>query len=470
MTDQAPAILWFRRDLRLADHPALRAAAQGGRPVIPVFIRDRTVDDMGAAPRWRLDRGLRVFAEALEAAGSRLILRAGPALEVLEELVDQTGADTVYWSRLYDPAARERDERVKDGLRDRGLEAKSFPGHLLYEPWTVETGQGSYYKVYTPFWKAVKDRDLADPCPKPTLTAPGTWPEGDDLDDWALGADMRRGAGVVADYVNAGEEAANRSFGQFVAHGIAEYDTGRDAVAEQGTSGMSEYLSLGEVSPLTLWHKSLEAGTGKGPETFRKELVWREFAYHLLFHTPHLVDENWRRDWDGFPWNEDERTAEVKAWKQGRTGEPFVDAAMRELYVTGRMHNRARMIVASHLCKHLMCHWRIGQKWFEDCLVDWDVASNSLGWQWVAGSGPDATPYFRVFNPETQAEKFDPEGAYRDRWIAEGRDHPTQTALSYFDAIPERWNMSPDDAYPDRIVGVKEGRERALAAYQSHKD
>ncbi|GGL89746.1 deoxyribodipyrimidine photo-lyase [Pseudooceanicola nanhaiensis] len=465
MSGKSPCIMWFRRDLRLADHPALRAAAEGGRPVVPVFIRDAVVDDMGAAPRWRLERGLEVFAEALETAGSRLVLRAGPALEVLRELVEETGADTIYWSRLYEPAARERDERVKAGLRDDGLEARSFPGHLLFEPWTVETGQGGYYKVFTPYWKAVKGRDLPAPCPKPDLTAPDRWPRSDRLADWSLGGAMNRGAAVVAEHVDAGEAAANRRFGQFVARRIDDYAGARDMLAEDGTSGMSQYLTLGEISPLTLWTRSLDA-SGEGAETFRKELAWREFSHHLVFHTPHITEENWREEWRDFPWNDDDRRKEVIAWKRGRTGEPVVDAAMRELFVTGRMHNRARMIVASYLCKHLLCHWRIGQKWFEECLVDWDPASNALGWQWVAGSGPDAAPYFRVFNPETQAERFDPDRAYRRRWLAEGEAQPTRTALSYFDAIPRSWRMDPGDPDPDRIVGLKEGRDRALAAYE----
>jgi len=465
MSGKSPCIMWFRRDLRLADHPALRAAAEGGRKVIPVFIRDASVDGLGAAPRWRLERGLEVFGDALEAAGSRLVLRSGPALEVLQELVKETGSEAVYWSRLYDPQARERDARIKQALRGDGVEARSFPGHLLFEPWTVQTGQGGFYKVFTPYWKAVQGRELPAPCPKPSLTAPGKWPEGEVLSDWGLGRAMRRGAAVVADHVAAGEAAANRRFGQFVARRIGAYAEARDMLAEDGTSGMSEYLSLGEVSPLTLWAKSLEA-EGKGPETFRKELAWREFAYHLMFHTPEITEANWREEWRHFPWNEDERRREVIAWKRARTGEPIVDAALRELYVTGRMHNRARMVVASYLCKHLLCHWRIGQKWFEDCLTDWDPASNALGWQWVAGSGPDAAPYFRVFNPETQAERFDPEGTYRRRWLAEGQAQPSATALSYFDAIPESWAMSASDPPPERIVGLSEGRDRALAAYQ----
>lgn len=469
MQDDRPAIIWFRRDLRLADHPALRAAAEGGRPVVPVFIRDAAVDGLGAAPRWRLEQGLEVFAAALEGQGLRLILRAGPAAEVLEDLVEETGAGAVFWSRLYDAGARDRDARVKERLRDRGIEAKSFPGHLLHEPWEVSTQQGGYYKVFTPYWRALKELEVPRPCPLPaTLNAPERWPGSERLADWDLGAAMDRGAAVVADHVSAGEAAANRRFGQFLAHGIGEYAGARDMLAEDGTSGMSQYLSLGEISPRTLWHRSL-CETGEGAATFRKELAWREFAYHLMFHTPGLTEENWRPEWRDFPWNEDERRAEVIVWKRGCTGEPAVDAAMREMFVTGRMHNRARMIVGSYLCKHLMCHWRIGQRWFEECLVDWDPASNALGWQWIAGSGPDAAPYFRIFNPETQGKRFDPEGEYRRRWIAEGQQSPGRLALSYFDAIPRSWKMAPDDPYPDRIVGLKEGRERALAAYKDSR-
>ena len=205
----------------------------------------------------------------------------------------------------------------------------------------------------------------------------------------------------------------------------------------------------------------------KGAETFLKELVWREFAYHLVYHTPRITSGNWREEWDAFPWNEDERRAEVKAWKQGRTGIRFVDAAMREMYVTGYMHNRARMIVASYLTKHLMCHWKIGLDWFADCLIDWDPASNAMGWQWSAGSGPDATPYFRVFNPVTQLDKFDKDRAYTDRWIAEGKSNPAEDALDYFRAVPESWNLSPDADYPDPVVTADEGRKRALDAYEN---
>ncbi|EPX78456.1 cryptochrome/photolyase family protein [Salipiger mucosus] len=470
MPETSPVIVWIRRDLRLSDHAALHAAGQAGRPVIPVFIRDHTVDDLGAAPKWRLGLGVGHFAETLAAKGSRLVLRAGPAREVLEQLVDETGAGAVWWQRAYDPASVERDTAVKSALKDRGIDAQSFAGHVLFEPWTVETKQGEFYKVYSPFWRAVHTRDVAEPLPAPDrLPAPESWPESDALDDWRLGEAMRRGAAVVRPWVQLGEEAAQARLGGFMSGKIGAYKDGCNAVAEDGTSNLSENLALGEISPAQCWHAGLRAQeAGKeGAETWLKELVWRDFAYHLLWHTPHLPESNWRPEWDGFPWNEDERRKEVIAWKRARTGIPFVDAGLREMYVTGRMHNRARMVVASYLTKHLMCHWKIGLEWFEDCLIDWDPASNSLGWQWTAGSGPDAAPYFRVFNPITQRERFDPDADYVRRWIAEGQRNPPETALAYFDAIPESWAMSPEDDYPEPVVGADEGRKAALAAYEN---
>lgn len=462
-------LLWVRRDLRLVDHPALLAAAERGA-VIPVFIRDFAMDEVGAAARMRWGLSLAALAAQLEAVGSRLILRAGPALEVLEGLIAETGADAVYWSRLYDAPCVERDGRVKSALKDAGIAAKSFGGHLLFEPWEVETQQGGPYRVYTPFWKSVKDRAVAAPRPAPaSLKAPDVWPESEALGDWALDAAMRRGADVLRKHAVVGEAAASQRLATFAQHRIDSYKEDRDRVDMDATSGLSENLTYGEISPFQCWAAGMRAqAAGKaGAEHFLKELVWREFAYHLLHHFPDLPERNFREGWEEFPWNEDARLAEVKAWKQARTGVPFVDAALREMYVTGRMHNRARMIVASYLTKHLMCHWKIGMDWFADCLTDWDPASNAMGWQWVAGCGPDAAPYFRIFNPETQAEKFDPLSAYRRKWIAEGQGKPPQTALDYFAAIPARWNMAPNDAYPAAVVGLDAGRKRALEAYQN---
>jgi deoxyribodipyrimidine photo-lyase len=463
-----PLILWVRRDLRLDDNPMLAEAARTGRPLIPVFIADGAVTGIGAAPRWRWAEGVRVFGAALAGLGSRLILRRGPALGVLQDLIAETGASGVFWSRLYDPKARARDAEIKVALKAAGIEVRSFAGHLLAEPWQVQTKTGDPYRVYTPFWRALSAQDWPAPVPAPArLPAPETWPASDRLDAWALGAAMDRGAAVLARHACVGEAAAEARLDAFLSRKIDTYASARDRVDRDGTSNLSENLTYGEIGPRRLWAAAqayLAASPGHaGAETFAKELVWREFAHHLAFHTPHLLTANWRADWDGFAWRGDSDDAE--AWRRGMTGEPFVDAGMREMYVTGRMHNRARMIVGSYLTKHLLTHWKIGLDWFADCLTDWDPASNAMGWQWVAGSGPDAAPYFRIFNPATQAEKFDPERGYRTRWIAEGSRSPSATALSYFDAVPRSWGLDPARRYPPPLVDLAQGRGRALAAY-----
>ncbi|MEM6307532.1 MAG: deoxyribodipyrimidine photo-lyase, partial [Pseudomonadota bacterium] len=352
----------------------------------------------------------------------------------------------------------------------QGIEARSFKGHLLFEPWTVATKTGGFYKVFTPMWKSVRTADLPAPAPKIThLPAPAQWPHSEHLADWALGRAMHRGGNVVRPYATVGEQAAHDRLQNFIDVKAATYPDDRDLPWKEGTSRLSENLSYGEISPLQCWHAgwaAVHAGV-PGAEVFVKELVWREFAYHLLHHTPHITTDNWKPDWDAFPWNTDESDAKVVAWKQGRTGIAFVDAAMREMYVTGTMHNRGRMIVASYLTKHLLSHWKIGLNWFADCLIDWDPASNAMGWQWSSGSGPDATPYFRVFNPVTQLDKFDKHRDYTHMWIAENRSNPAPQALAYFDAIPERWGLSAQMPYPMPIVPADQGRKIALAAYEN---
>ncbi len=470
MSDSTPIILWFRRDLRLGDHSALTAACATGRPVIPLFVYDEVTAGQGAAPRFRLGLALESLAKDIEAAGSRLILRKGGALPTLQAVIRETGARAVYWSRQYDVTAKARDVPVKAALKEQGIDAQSFTGHLLFEPWTVETKTGGFYKVYTPMWRMVRDREVPEPLSAPgAIPAPDVWPASDDLADWAMDADMRRGAGIVAPYGRVGEAAARDRLAEFIAEDVAHYKSRRDLPAVKGTSGLSENLTYGEISPATCWHAgwaALQEGKADA-EVFLKELVWREFAYHLSHHTPRIETGNWKEDWDAFPWNTDAADPKVVAWTQGRTGIPFVDAAMREMYVTGTMHNRGRMIVASYLTKHLLTHWKIGLEWFADCLIDWDPASNAMGWQWSAGSGPDATPYFRVFNPVTQLDKFDKDHAYAYRWIAEGQLAPPETALSYFDAVPERWGLSPKDLYPDPVVAADQGRKIALNAYEN---
>ena len=470
MTENSPIILWYRRDLRLGDHPALTEAVASGRPVIPLFIHDDVVARQGAAARFRLGLSVGSLADDLRAVGSQLVLRKGKALDVLRDLIAETGAGAVYWTRLYDPIAKARDTEVKSVLKEDGIDAQSFAGHVLFEPWSVQTGGGAFYKVFTPMWKNVRTREVEAELPAPgKISAPEQWPDSDDLADWAMGSDMRRGAEIVRRYCTVGEAAARDRLHTFLDERVARYDTLRDVPSVKGTSGLSENLTYGEISPRTCWHAAYPQMVDgvTGAETFLKELVWREFAYHLVYHTPQITTENWKPDWDAFPWNTDDEHPHVVAWKQGRTGIPFVDAAMREMYVTGVMHNRGRMIVASYLTKHLMTDWKIGMRWFDDCLIDWDPASNAMGWQWSAGSGPDATPYFRVFNPVTQIEKFDRSGGYVKAWIAEGQGNPPESALQYFDAVPKSWNLSPDARYPREIVSPAAGRQKALDAYQN---
>jgi len=469
MTD-GPLILWFRRDLRLSDQPMLAAAVASGRPVLPVFVLDPETEALGAAPKWRLGLSVEAFGKALEGVGLRLVLRRGPALAVLRGLVAETGAGGVWWSRLYDPASVARDTEVKAALKGEGIEARSFSGHLLHEPWEVETGQGGFYRVFTPYWKAMRGMAVAAPAAAPTRSrGVERWPVGERLADWRLGAAMNRGAAVVACYQSVGEAAAREKLGDFLVGPVDRYSEMRDFPGIDGTSRLSENLTYGEIGIREVWHAGLRArADGRaGAESFLRELAWREFSYHLMHHTPRIVSGNWRAEWDAFPWRSD--NPEAERWRRGMTGEPMVDAAMREMYVTGTMHNRARMVAASYLTKHLMTHWKVGLDWFADCLTDWDPAANAMGWQWVAGSGPDAAPYFRIFNPAGQAEKFDAEGRYRRRFVAELSQAPGPEAMAFFEAVPRSWGLAPGQAYPVPVVDLAEGRARALAAYGAGK-
>ena len=465
MTDR-PLILWFRRDLRLADQPMLAAAVATGRPLLPLFVLDPETEAIGAAPRWRLGLAVEAFGRALAGIGLRLILRRGPAGVVLERLVEETGAGGVWWSRLYDPASVARDTGVKAALKAQGLEARSLAGHLLHEPWEIETGAGGFYRVFTPYWKAMRGLPVA--VPEPVVTrARGAddWPRSERLEDWRLGAAMNRGADVVLPWQAVGEAAAQARLAAFLDGPVDRYAEARDLPGVAGTSRLSENLTYGEIGIRSVWHaasRAMHEGR-RGAEGFLRELAWREFAYHLMHHSPRIVSENWKAEWDSFPWRGDNPDAE--RWRRGMTGEPFVDAAMREMYVTGTMHNRARMIAGSYLTKHLLTHWKVGLDWFADCLTDWDPAANAMGWQWVAGSGPDAAPYFRVFNPAGQAAKFDPRGVYQRRFIAELARDPGPEALGFFRAVPRSWGLDPRAPYPAPVVDVAEGRARALAAY-----
>ncbi len=470
--DAPPTLLWLRRDLRLGDHPGWEAALAVRGPVIPVFVLDQLIEaQYGAAPLWRLGESLRALARNLETRGSRLILRRGDALAALRALIAETGARRVVWSRLYDAGSIARDRAIKEALGAEGVDVSSVNASLLFEPWTVRTGGGGFYRVFTPFWKAVRTGAVGEPTASPgSLSPPSRWPAGERLEDWRLASAMGRGAAVVGRHAAVGEDAARARLAEFAAARIDRYAGDRDRPDMAATSRLSENLAYGEISPGQAWRAgraALERSGGSGPESFLKELAWREFAYHLLYHTPRIETENWREGWDAFPWRSDNPDAEL--WRRGMTGVPLVDAAMREMYVTGTMHNRCRMVAASYLTKNLLTDWRVGAAWFRECLIDWDPASNAMGWQWVAGSGPDAAPYFRIFNPDTQAAKFDPAGRYRDRFLAEGRTRPHADALAFFEAAPRAWRLAPEQTSPRPAISLAEGRARALSAFRGHR-
>ncbi len=469
-----PALVWLRKDLRLTDNPALAAAAATGRAVIPLYILDETpgIRPMGAASLWWLDKSLRALAQDLENLGSRLVLRRGQAQKVLDEVVAASGAVGVVWNRLYDAASIQRDAAIKAGLKDKGLACESFNAGLLNEPWTVQNGAGQPYKVFTPYWRAARER-LAEvtvhPAPR-ALKAPNTWPSSEALSDWRLHPqkpDWSRGF----DLWTPGEAGAARRLDAFLAGPIQSYGDQRDIPGVEATSRLAPHLHFGEIGPRQVWTAARRvAETGEVPvaevDKFLSEVGWREFNHSILFHNPGIETQSFRPEFDGFAWVRD--PAAFEAWTKGQTGYPIVDAGMRELWATGFMHNRVRMIVASFLIKHLLIDWREGEAWFWDTLVDADLASNVGNWQWVAGSGADAAPYFRIFNPISQGEKFDPCGVYVRRWVPELRNLPDKVIHSPWTAL---LHLSPaaKRIYVGPIVDHGQARERALAAYRNLK-
>ena len=467
MKDITPIIVWIRRDFRLHDNPMLRAAQDSGRPVIPIFIFDEIVETYGSAPKWRLEEAIRYFQNTLEGLGSRLVVRKGQSLDVINDLLAETGATSIYWARAYDPKSIARDKKIKLALKQQSIDAKSFKGFLVFEPWLAKTKAGTFFKVYSPMWRALQELQVEPEADEVTeLKSPEHWPESLLLDELKLSDGMGRGAKIVKHHANIGEKKALKRLYHFVGTKIDQYKAKRDFLDENYTSGLSENLTWGEVSARRMWflaENSRKLGD-RGAEHFQKEIAWREFAYHLSYHTPEIEEKNWRENWNNFPWKDD--CDDANKWKQGRTGEPLIDSAMRELYITGKMHNRARMLVASYLTKHLMIDWRVGKAWFEETLIDWDPASNAMGWQWVAGCGPDAAPYFRIFNPKGQAEKFDAKGIYQKKYLNNGSE-VSDTALSFYKAIPKSWNLSCKDSYPEPMIDLKVGRERALDAYKT---
>jgi deoxyribodipyrimidine photo-lyase len=472
----SPCIVWFRDDLRLSDHPALHAAATTGAAVICLYVFDEpgttNARPLGGAARWWLAQSLRALQASLRLIGSSLVLRQGPTAAIIAALARETGAKSVLWNEVAQAPHQALADQVAAALEAIGVTARRFPGDLLVTPLHIRNKEGRGLRVFTPFWKRVQA--LGDP-PKP-LPAPnrlGSAPDisSDHLEDWGLEPQHPDWASGLRERWNPGERSAQASLSAFLKSHAAGYSNNRDRPDRAGTSGLSPHLRFGEISPRQVWHAARFAAAERHAlrgdiNKFLSEVCWREFCRHLLFDVPDLATRNLQPSFDAFPWKRDD--AALEAWQRGRTGYPIVDAGMRELRHTGVMHNRVRMVVASFLVKHLLIDWREGEKWFWDTLVDADAGSNPANWQWVAGCGADAAPYFRVFNPILQGEKFDPDGAYVRRWVPEIGSLPDSL-------IHRPWSASPlelasagvklGETYPRPIIDHRDGRARALAAY-----
>ncbi len=471
------SIHWFRSDFRLADNPALRAAMERGVPVLPLFIwspEEELPWSPGGASQWWLHQSLRALDSRLREIGSRLIILRGPTLESLRALVKETGADAVFWNRRYEPAVMARDAKVKEALRSDGLAVESFNAALLHEPWTIQNRSKKPFQVFTPFWKhCLEKSDPAEPLLAPkNIPSPSKWPRSLALDELELESKLNWTDGLRAAW-QPGEAGAVASLHNFLSEAFVEYTDQRNRPDVNGTSRLSPHLHFGEISPRQVWHGLRQMASKRGlpverwrASQFLTEIGWREFAHHLLFHFPHTPTEPLRADFKHFRWRKD--SAWFRVWRKGRTGYPIVDAGMRELWTTGWMHNRVRMIVASFLVKDLLLDWQEGARFFWDTLVDADLAQNTLGWQWTAGCGADAAPYFRVFNPTNQGEKCDPHGNYVRKWCPELAN------------LPDKWLHRPHAApteilaaagvelgnnYPHPVVSHAIAREVALEAF-----
>ncbi|MCC7376810.1 MAG: deoxyribodipyrimidine photo-lyase [Verrucomicrobiales bacterium] len=477
--ESRPVLVWLRADLRLADQPAFQWAIRSGGPVIPVFIwapEEEAPWQPGAASRWWLHHSLVALESSLRERGSRLILRRGASLDSLRALAKETGARAVVWNRRYEPAVIARDTKIKEALKTDGLEVESFNALLLCEPWTVHKKDGGPFQVFTPYWKACLELLNPGPAagsPAPAaLPSPKTWPKSEPIEALGLLPKIPWDTGMAAAW-KPGEAGAWAQVRRFTERPVLSYGEDRNRPDHEGTSRLSPHLHFGEVSPGRIWQRAQEAATqgGVAPAVFRSwqflaELGWREFAYHLLYHFPDTPERPLRRDFDGFPWRNN--PVGLKAWQRGRTGVPLVDAGMRQLWTTGWMHNRVRMVVGSVLVKNLLISWQEGARWFWDTLVDADLASNTLGWQWVGGCGADAAPYFRIFNPVSQGQKFDPNGDYVRRWVPELARVPAEFIHGPDEAPPgvlARSGVTLGTEYPRPLVEHRAARIAALEAF-----
>lgn len=480
--NDAPIVVWLRQDLRLDHQPAVAAACASGRPIIFLYVLDDETPGrwaMGGASRWWLHHSLKALQAEITARGGALVLRRGRSAEVVCAFAREVRAAAMVWSRMIEPFAIARDTAIKQALTAAGVEAHSVNAQLLVEPWTIKPSSKpskdgpAAFKVYSPFWRAATARGLEPPGPAAParLPAPAATPPSDRLDDWGLTPTAPDWAQGLRDSWTPGEAGAKARLKAFLASVLDGYPDERNRPDRPATSALSAHLHFGEISP----HLCAQAAAAaRAPQAaidkFIAELGWREFSHHLLYHYPDLPDRNWRAEFNAFPWRTD--PAGLQAWRRGRTGYPIVDAGMRALWSTGWMHNRVRMITASFLIKHLLIDWRAGQDWFWDTLVDADLANNAASWQWVAGSGADAAPYFRIFNPIAQGQTYDPDGAYVRRYVPELARLPTAYIHAPWTAPPlvlKEAGVRLGDTYPKPIVDHSEARVRALDAFKTLK-
>ena len=475
-TDARPRLVWLRRDLRLTDNPALSAASAQGGPIVPLFVLDThaPVRGAGAASRWWLDKSLTALDRSLQDKGSRLILRRGDAAETVVALAEEMHAATVCWNRSYEPLAHARDEALAEALRARGVEVQTFDATLLQEPEAVRTQSGGRYGVFTPFWRTARSQLeplKIQPAPE-TLEPPARWPASETLETWGLHPRQPDWSSDFSHWTP-GEAGAQARLTDMLSHKLHDYVAARNRPAVDGSSGLSPHLTWGEIGPRQVY-VAAEHAAAKHPDLkdqadrFLTELGWREFNYNLLNQDAELHEKPFKSNLDALKWRRSPK--DFRAWTLGRTGYPLVDAGMRQLWRLGWMHNRVRLVTASFLVKHLLIDWRQGESWFWDCLVDADPANNPANWQWSAGTGADAQPFFRIFNPVAQGEKFDPGGDYVRRWVPELAKlearwiHAPWTAP---DDVLQTAGVTLGDTYPRPIVDHEAARKRALDALRA---
>lgn len=464
------ALVWFRKDLRLHDNPALVEACLHYDHVICIYINDTSLTyQLGNAQRWWLHHSLTHLQNSLQQEQTQLILRQGSAEKIISELVLTEHIDAVFWNRCYEPDAITRDTQLKSLLKEQSVQVYTFNASLLNEPWTIQTNNQTYFKVFTPYWKrCLSTMQLRSVLAKPKLKPYKKLPS-DHLTDWQL---LPTWPHQFAEYWQPSEDGAKQKLENFIEHALMNYHTSRDDPAQAGTSRLSPHLHFGEISPVQIWQAIAQALARnsrfiQASERYFAELGWREFSYYLLYHFPALPEENFRSQFNTFSWQTEPQL--LSAWQKGWTGYPIVDAGMRELWITGTMHNRVRMITASFLTKHCLIDWRAGAAWFLDTLLDADLASNSASWQWVAGCGADAAPYFRIFNPILQSEKFDPQALYLKKWLPELKDLPTKFIHQPWlatSAILKQAQVELGSTYPEPILDLQACRQRALEAYK----